>query len=377
VPVASPTGAASGVENVTPFRFADSRPGSQLRITSLSAGVPKRIKLAGVAGLPTGLTAINANLTVVAPAGAGYLTAYNCSTLAPTAASLNYQAMETIGNAGIFPLSAVGDLCVVSSKATQLVVDINGYARPSEDGRLKSTTPTQIVNTESGLGFSDRLQRDTVVELDAFAAGATPGAMAVNVNLTSRETSANGFVTMYPCNVTRPLVATLNPLQGLARSNQAIVPVPADGRLCVYSSTDTDLQVELLGSVLATGSAFTPSTPTRLTDTRDLYRPALNAGTGGSPVAAGQTVTVTYGGQRGIPANSTAVSVNIAITGAAADGTLTVWPCGPRPSVTSMAFRESGTIANGVQAKLSGTGQLCIHSTASAHVIVDIAGWWS
>lgn len=377
VPIASPTGAASGMENITPFRFADSRPGSQLRLTSLSGGVPKRIKISGVAGLPTGLTAINANLTVVTPSGAGYLTAYNCSTQAPTAAFLNYQAMETIGNAGILPLSATGDLCVVSSKSTHLVMDVSGYARPAEDGRLKSTTPTQIVNTETGLGLEQRLHGNTVVEFNAFTAGATPGATAVNVNLTSTDTASNGYITMYPCGASRPQVATLNPLHGLARSNQAIVPVAADGRLCVYSSTDTELRVELLGSVLATGSAFTPSTPTRLTDTRDPYRPEMNAGTGGSPVAAGQTVTVAYGGQRGIPANATAVSVNIAITGAAADGTLTVWPCGPRPSVTSMAFRESGTIANGVQAKLSSTGQLCIHSTSTAHVIVDIAGWWS
>ena len=374
-PVTSASGNASGVQSVAPFRFADSR--ISQRITRLTQGIPKRIRLGGIAGLPTDITAVNANLTVVTPEGPGYLTAYDCSTQPPTASALNFQQNEVVGNAGIFPLNSSGELCVLSPVTTQLVIDVYGYARPTGVGRLNAVTPQRIINTSTNTGLTGKLQPDVTVEFDAFALGVPTGSTAVVFNLTSSNSAANGYVTIYPCQNTRPLVSMLNPRAGSARSNQAIIQVPADGRLCMYSSLATDLQVEFLGALQSNGPSYTPSVPVRLTDTRDLYRTAMNAGTGGQPLNAGQTLTVTYGGQRGIPANATAISVNVTVVGATTAGSLTVWPCGDRPSIISATYGPTRAVANGVQAKLSPAGQLCIYTTSRGNVIVDVSGWWS
>ncbi|MFY1005084.1 hypothetical protein ACNF5F_27055, partial [Escherichia coli] len=61
IPTVTTAAAPSGYTPVTPFRFADSR--TSQRITKLLANVPKKIKVAGVAGIPSDASAISANFT--------------------------------------------------------------------------------------------------------------------------------------------------------------------------------------------------------------------------------------------------------------------------------------------------------------------------
>jgi hypothetical protein len=377
IPVAAPAGPPSGIEHVTPFRFADSRLETRLRVTPLTAGIPKRIKFAGVAGLPTDVTAIAANITAAYPVWNGWITAYNCSTVAPFTSSLNYRTNETTGNAALFPLNSSGELCLVSSQNTELVIDVTGYTRPSSTSRFVPRAPLRIADTTTGLRVSSFAAGQTQ-EINVFEAGAEAGATAVSLQVTSLNAASNGWLTMYPCNVERPFIATINPRPWVARSNQTLVPIPADGRLCIYSSLFTDVQIDLHGSFTAAGSQYTPVAPTRLTDTRDRYRPEMHAGTSGELASAGTTLVVDYGGERSIPANATALSLNVAITGATGNGTLTIYPCDqPRPATTAMAFTPGGAVATGIQATLSADGFLCIFTTASTHVVVDVAGWWN
>jgi hypothetical protein len=377
IPVATPAGPPSGIEHVTPFRFADSRLATRLRITPLTAGIPKKIKFAGVAGLPTDITAVAANITAAYPVWNGWVTAYNCSTVAPFTSSLNYRTSETTGNAALFPLSSAGELCLVSSQNTEVVIDVTGFTRPSSDSRLVPRSPLRIADSTTGLGVS-RFTAGQVQQIDMFAAGAESGATAVSLQVTALNAASNGWLTMYPCDVDVPFIATINPRPFVARSNQTLVPIPADGRLCIYSSLNTDVQIDLHGSFTPGGDQYTPVAPTRLTDTRDRNRPEMHAGNGGALAAAGTTLVVDYGGERSIPANATALSLNVAITGAVANGTLTIYPCDqPRPAATAMAFTPGGAVATGIQAKLAADGRLCIFTTAGTHVVVDVAGWWN
>ncbi len=366
-------GVTAGFESVAPFRFADSRDG--LRITRLRAGIPKRVRVAGDAGLPADINAVSANLTAAYAGSGGYVTAYNCSTTPPNAASLNYQASEAVGNAGVYPLDASGDLCVISSADTELVIDINGYTRPGATGRLTTMQPTRVVDTTAGAGISGRLAAGTTTSFNTRGV-APASASGVVLNATVSNPSINGYVTFFRCGDSQPLVAGINQRIGIRRSNQIVVPVDGAGNVCVYSLSDVDLQVEMLGYVSGSGALFTPSPPTRLMDTRDA-NPVVNAGTGGQRVGGGQVLTVTYAGQRGIPANATSLSLNIAVVGADTPGTLTAWPCGAQPNTISTSFGARFATNNGVQAKLSAGGQLCVYTSTSAHIVIDIAGWWS
>ena len=58
------------------------------------------------------------NVTVVDPAGPGYVTVFPCGAQ-PTVSSLNYIVGQTIPNAVIAPLSAAGEVCC-TAKPTRI-----------------------------------------------------------------------------------------------------------------------------------------------------------------------------------------------------------------------------------------------------------------
>ena len=126
-----------------------------------------------------------------------------------------------------------------------------------------------------------------------------------------------------------------------------------------------------------TGRRFTPSAPFRLIDTRERSRPELQAGTAGAPIQAGQTVTIQIAGVRGVPTGIQAVSMNLTVTGATRSGYITAWPCGDRPTTSTANYEPGEAVSNGAQLSLSAAGTLCVYSMQSAHVIIDVNGWWS
>ena len=91
---------------------------------------------------------------------------------------------------------------------------------------------------------------------------------AVAVSLTSADPAAHGFLTADACGQ-RPDASSANYTRGGARGAFAVVPLDADGRLCVYSSAATDLIVDLQGAFVGQdapveeATRFTPRAPER------------------------------------------------------------------------------------------------------------------
>jgi hypothetical protein len=81
-----------------------------------------------------------------------------------------------------------------------------------------------------------------------------------------------GFLTTWPTGQARPLVSTLNALDGQVTANMAIVAAGTDGAVSFYASDTTDLVVDINGYFappLGVGAlAFYTATPCRLADTR-------------------------------------------------------------------------------------------------------------
>jgi hypothetical protein len=377
VPKVTTAGAAATFSAVMPFRFADTR--SRLRVTSLLAGVPKRIKVAGTAGLPASATALSANITVTGSHGTGYLTVYNCTSAPPMSSVMNFTKGEVVANAGVFPLSGAssppgaGYLCLYSPVATHVIIDVNGYFTASASGRrYVARTPTPWLSTTLGAGGTASLNTSTV--------GVPAGADAVAVNITSLNSASTGYVTAYACGTKRPTVSNVNPVRGRTRQNFAIVPIGANGRVCVYSLTRTAVKVDVLGYFALGGSGTLRATqPTRVVDTRDLYRVEMNLGTAGVRVAALTSKTVRLAGQRGIPATARAVSLVVTVVAPTTGGSVTVWggACGATPAVKTINFTGGQTVANSTQVALGSTGSVCLRSTAGTHLVVDVAGWWN
>ena len=374
----SPAGPESQFTPVTPFRFADSR--ANQRITSLRAGVPKRIKMAGTAGLPSDITAISANFTAVDPRGGGYLTVYNCSPTPPLAATLNYVTWESVGAAGVFPLGGT-DLCVFSYADIDLVIDVNGYFRPSSTDGYLPMKPQPVVDTTTGLGGSGRRAARTVMKVMlAGGQGVVPAeATAVAVNIAGINPSAHGYVTAWPCDApSRPVVANLNPVPGRIIQNFAIVPLSKSGELCLFNWTDIDLKVDVLGWFADTDqSSIVPVTPTRVTDTRDRYRAEMNFDLDGSKLPANTTIELPLAGQRNIPADVEALALTLTAVDPTKSGAITIWGCGSMPKVRSIYYPKARNVGNSVMVDVSPTGSICVRSTTAIHVVIDVTGYWN
>ena len=55
------------------------------------------------------------------------MTVFPCGQAVPEASNLNYRAGQTIPNAAVVKLDVSGRVCVYTSAASGLIVDVNGY----------------------------------------------------------------------------------------------------------------------------------------------------------------------------------------------------------------------------------------------------------
>ncbi len=377
VPVAAATSAATGFAPLAPGRIVDTRVG--LGTARLTAQTVTHIHVTGHGGVPSGASAVLANATVIDTAGPGFLTLWNCSAVRPEVSTLNFSMHATVANATTTPLDGSGDLCVFASTSVDLVVDVSGYYSQASAGRYVPVAPRRLMDSRGGVGTPPRLVAGQTIELPVVgtALGIPAAATAVALNVTGILPRANGFVTAFPCGE-QPSTSSLNPTVGHVIPNLVLAPVSPRGTVCFFTSTDVDLVVDEVGYVsTAAATKFTPSTPFRFTDTRDPFRPAVNAGQAGVRLAAGQTITVAIAGQRGIPAGARAVSANITVVDATGPGFVTAYPCGEVPTASNVNYELSEPIANAAELPLSSSGAICIYSSSSAHVIIDVNGWWS
>ncbi|MEX1107172.1 MAG: CAP domain-containing protein [Ilumatobacteraceae bacterium] len=374
-PVALATANSAGFQPVEPTRVVDTR--DNLGATSLAARVSKRIQITGHGGIPQGTSAVSGNFTVVDPAGDGYLTLWNCSNDQPVVSTVNFGAGQVTPNAATVPLDPTGGLCAYSNVSQHLVIDVNGYYSDGGASRFTPLSPSRIADSRTNHGMDRVSTGETVVLQVAGTAGVPANATAVSLNVTSTDASSSGFVTVWACDDAQPLVSSLNQQPGRARPNLVVTPVAADGTVCLYTSSDVELVVDVTGYYSPSSTQrFVPSAPFRFVDTRDRYRVELNIGTGGATLGAGQVLTVQMAGVRGVPANAKAVSVNVTVTGAAGSGYITAWPCGDRPLASTANYAQGESVSNAAQLPLSANGQLCIFSQSATHVVLDMNGWW-
>jgi uncharacterized protein (DUF1800 family) len=117
--------------SLTPCRAVDTRnAASQFGGPALAPGGLRAFSLAGRCGISTGATAVSANVTVVTPTGAGYLTFFPASGTQPLAATITYGLSQVRSNNAILTLGANGGISSVVGQAggsVHVVIDVNGY----------------------------------------------------------------------------------------------------------------------------------------------------------------------------------------------------------------------------------------------------------
>ena len=246
--------------------------------------------------------------------------------------------------------------------------------------------PARLLDTRAGASTADEQFAGigfqgpgAVVELQVAGRGGVPaGAPAVTLNVTSTGSSANGFLTVWPCGQPRPLASNLNFTAGRDVANAVLSSLGADGKVCIYTGAGATHLVADVNGFYPPTSAYRPLNPARLLDTRAGASTADGAGAGAGVTAPGAVTEVQVTGRGGVPANAAAVVLNLTSAGGTDNGFVTAWPCGEaRPLASSLNYSAGRDVANAVISRLGTGGKVCLYTGAApTHLLADVNGYF-
>ena len=211
--------------------------------------------------IPANAQALVGNATVVNPAAAGYITLFPSNATQPFVSSGNYVGGSIVNTPFTVGLGADGAFKIFTTATTDIVVDVLGYFSPDATdvngaGLLFYSLGTPVRLLDSRVSqpacFTPGMPFTGVTEYTQLARGTCGGqtiptaALAVVGNVTTVNPLA-GWLTLWPSNVTRPLVSALNFATGQIANRHFIVGLGPDGAFKLYPSSTTDLVIDLSG----------------------------------------------------------------------------------------------------------------------------------
>jgi YVTN family beta-propeller protein len=250
---------------------------------------------------------------------------------------------------------------------------------------LPLAQPCRAVDTRPTYGGNGPIQGGTFQNFAISGAGSCeilPSAAAYSMNVSVVPNGPLGYLTVWPSGQTRPLVSTLNSLDGRIKANAAIVPAGASGQISVFATNTTNVIVDVNGyfaPVSGSTLAFYPLTPCRVADTRDSsYPPGL-----GPPFLPGhqerQFPVLNATTTCNIPSSGVAAySLNFSVVPHAPLGYMTVWPTGQtRPTVSTLNDIPGQIIANAAIVVAGASGNVSVYPTSDTDLIIDINGYFA
>jgi hypothetical protein len=328
--------------------------------------------------MPTSVTALVLNVTVANSTSGGVLTVFPDGQAVPTASNLNFAAKQTVANLVTVPvIDGAVDFHNLAG-TVDVVADLFGYYTTAGGQTYHAVTPTRALDTRNGTGGTNgALGAGKSLTLQVAGVAGIPATVsAVIMNLTAAGSTAGGFLTAYPSNeATPPTASNLNFTTGETRANLAIVPV-SNGSLKVFNGFGS---VSVVGDVVGyftpdVSTQFTPVSPDRLLDTRN------GTGTAGHsvPIGPGGTLRLPVAGIGSIPANVTAVVLNVTAANETEGGFLTVYPDGEaRPGVSSVNFGIRQVVPNLVVVPVVNGTVDFFNLSGDTDAIADIAGYFT
>lgn len=251
------------------------------------------------------------------------------------------------------------------------------YVPLDNPARLADTRPGRPVTAGAPEGTGP-VAAGAVLEVQvAGVAGIPDDAASVALNLTAVAPQGPGHLTAYPCGEAPPTASNVNYNTGETRPNAVIARIGGGGKVCIRTHATTDVIVDVAGYFPGSDGFVPLLNPARVIDTRP-DRPVVDgAPAGGAPVAAGTTLEVQVTGLASVPAEATAVAMNVTAVGAQGPGHLAVFPCGqPAPATSNVNYGAGETAPNAVVSRIGHDGKVCIQTHATTDVIVDIAGYF-
>ena len=384
-----------------PVRLLDTRPGASPNACSQPnlpiAGQTSRTQPGrSICTIPANAVALTGNITTV-NSGGGFLTLYPSNAAQPTVASTNYGVNEIINNVFTVGLGADGAFKIFANTTTDVVVDVSGYYAPPGTGGLffhPLPAPVRLLETRPGFtgcvtpGVPLTGNADSTQQALSACTGIPAAARAIVGNATTVGPQGGGFLTIFPADAVRPVVAASNFNNNQIVNGPFAVGLAPNGQFKIYTTSTTDLVVDVLGyystEVLdanGAGLLLTPlAHPVRLLETRPgqpigCFKP-------GVPLTGGAETTQTARGVCDgvtIPGNALGVVGNATVVLPSGAGFLTLWPStAARPLVATSNYNP-GDVGNRhfIVGLGNADGAFKMFSSATSHLVIDLSGYFA
>jgi hypothetical protein len=349
-----------------------------------------------ICAIPANALALTGNVTTV-QSGGGFLTLYPSDAQRPTVASTNYGVNEIINNVFTVGLGADGAFKIFANNTTDVVVDVTGYYAPPATGGLffhPLPAPVRLLETRAGLtgcvtpGAPLAGNAESTQQAISPCTGIPASARAIVGNATTVGPQGGGFLTIFPADAQRPLVASSNYSFGQVVNGPFAVGLAPNGQFKIFTTSTTDLVVDVLGyyssevsDANGVGLLLTPlAHPIRLLETR-LGQP-VGCFKPGAPLAGGTETTQTARGVCDgitIPANALGVVGNATVVFPAGQGFLTLWPGTAGRPLVAMSNYNPGDVGN--RHFIVGLGQadgaFKIYTHATTDLVIDLSGYFA
>ncbi len=345
--------------------------------------------------IPANAAALVGNATSV-QSGGGYFTLYPSDIAKPNSANSNYAANQILNSLFTVRLGASdGAFKIFASTDTDIVVDITGYyAPPSATGLYFHPLPKPVRLLDTRPGASACFTPGTPLQgnTDTSQIGTTTcdgvlipaGAQALTGNATTVSPQANGFLTLYPSNAQRPLIASANFQPGVNLNSPFMVGLSPSGQFNIYVASTTDLVVDVTGYYSTQlndsngqGLLFNAlAGPLRLLDTRAGMTGCFTPGT--AMIGATAYTQPATGACSNVPATAQAIVGNATTVNSVANGYLTFWPSdASQPFIATSNYRTGVTFNRHFTVGLGNDGAFKRYAASTTDLAVDLVGYFA
>jgi N-acetylmuramoyl-L-alanine amidase len=373
-PGPAPVGAAvtgsGGLVPVDAVRLLDSRSGP-----ALATGPGGRVDLAvtGVGGIPaSGVLAVALQVTALCPSTATSLTVWPAGATKPAAATVTLPARAARTSTVIVPVGAQGQVSIGNAAGvTGLLVDAVGYTTASGGEPLLAVPGTRVFHTDTTGGplASGASRTFTLPAIGGIGADRIDAVLA---QIRLRGAGAAGSVQVTGLGRASAGLPTARYEAGADTVTLAVLR-PGQTQLVVANTgAAVSLSIDVVGVVPAdpqAGGQLTALAATRLYDSR-------TAGSGGA-LAAGAVRQVTLTGSGSpVPADATAVLVDLGGAAATASAA-TVWAAGQsQPVQADLVLSKGLGGANLALVPLGAGGAVSVTSTGGlSSFTLDVVGF--
>lgn len=238
-----------------PVRLYDTRPESRVAHVGgqPEPGIPLEVLINGnplIADV-TDAAAVVLTVTCANATLPGYVTVWPAGEAMPGTSNLNLSSASPIANQVIVRVGAEGKINLYSKFGTDVIVDIAAYFKAESAFRALSV-PARLLDTRPSYktGYSgDKLAAGDKIPFQVLGCGEVPaeGVKEVVLNVTSTESEAPGYVSIWPTGAPQRTWSILSVKTGQVLPNLTLVPVGADGTVTISTSSRAHLIADVFG----------------------------------------------------------------------------------------------------------------------------------